>query len=268
VDWSKAKTILIIAFLLLNIFMLAMIVLASSNEPFTDDYIKYSKEFLTSKNIEVKAAVPRISRYTGKVLYSSKKYDINALCRLVFGKEIPLSENESIINIDVEEESIVLSDDELYIKDKVPEGELWFADIKSFEDRLVKYLKNIGFNESDLLPAISSETEQLKEIIFNIKYKYFRVYDQQIIARLDDKGTLTISAPNKVIKKENGKGEVISVYQVLVMGGLPSNTVVEHIDIGYRRINEGDLYGVPVWRIELDDGTILFYNGFTGEKLD
>lgn len=248
--------------------MLVMIVMASSNVLFTDDYIKYSKEFLVSKNIEVKDNVPRISRYTGKVLYSTKKYDIDTLCKLVFGKEIPLSENEGIINIEVGGERIILSDDELYIKDKIPDGELWFADIKRFEDRMVEYLKNIGFKKSDLLPAISSETEQLKEIIFNINYKNFRVYDQQITAQIDNKGTLTISAPNKVIKKENGKGEVISVHQILVMGGLPSNTVVEYIDIGYRRINEGDLYGIPVWRIELDDGTILFYNGFTGERLD
>ena len=61
---------------------------------------------------------------------------------------------------------------------------------------------------------------------------------------------------------------MISAYQILVMGGLPSNIVVENIDIGYRRISKGDLYGVPMWCITTDDGAIWFFNGFTGEKLD
>ena len=266
-DWSKTKTILIIVFLVLNIFMLVMLAFNSVNQPFTNDYVKYSKDYLTAKNIEIKAVIPRVSRNTGKVLYSTRKYDIDALCRLIFEKEIPLSESEGVLEIAVEEEMIILSEDELNIKDRIFGGELWFSDMKTFEDRLIKYLRNIGFNKSELLPAKLSETDQEKEIIFDIKYKNLHVYDQQITARVNKEGLLTISAPAKVIKKENGTGQVISAYQILVMGGLPSNIVVKNIDIGYRRISKGDLYGVPVWRIELDDGTALFYNGFTGEKL-
>lgn len=267
-DWSKAKTILIIAFLILNIFMLVMMAFNSTNEPFTNDYVRYSKDYLTAKNIEIKADISRVPRYTGKVLYSTRKYDIDALCRLVFEKEIPLSESEGVLEIVVGEEMITLSEDELNIKDRVFEGELLFRDIKTFEDRLIKYLGNVGFKKSELLPAKTSETELVKEIIFDIKYKNLHVYDQQITAQINKEGLLTLSAPAKVIKKENGTGEVISAYQILVMGGLPSNIVVENIDIGFRRISKGDLYGVPVWRIKPDDGATLFYNGLTGEKLD
>jgi len=268
VDWSKAKTILIITFLIMNIFMFCMTVFINSNKPLTDDYIKYSKDYLASRNIEIKANIPDISGYAGKVFYSIRDYDIDALCRVVFGKELPISDNGSGINIVVGEEMINISDDELYIKDKVPEGEIWFRDKNAFDDGLIKYLKNIGFDKSELLTEKSSESEHLKEKVFNIKYKNFRVYDQKITAQLNKDGFLIISAPNKIIKKDNGKREVISIYQVLVMGGLPSNIVIENTDIGYMRVSEGDLYGVPVWRVQLDDGTTMFFNGFTGEKLD
>ncbi|NLX63997.1 MAG: hypothetical protein GX022_04380 [Clostridiaceae bacterium] len=267
-DWAKAKTILIITFLILNVFMLGMTVFISTNMSFTDDYIKYSKDYLASRNIEIKANIPDISGYTGKVLYSIREYDTDALCRVVFGKELPISDNGSGINIVVGEEIINISEDELYIKDKIPEGEIWFRDKTAFEDGIIEYLKNIGFDKSELLPEKSYESEHLKEMVYNIRYKNFRVFDQRITAQLSKEGFLILTAPNKIIKKDNGKGEVISIYQILVMGGLPSNIVIENIDIGYRRISEGDLYGVPVWRIQLDDGTIMFYNGFTGEKLD
>lgn len=266
-DWSKAKTVLIVGFFLLNIFMLVMLVFTRSNNPLTDDYIKYSKDYLASKNIEVKASIPRVSRNTGKVLYSTKKYNIDVLCKLVFGTEFIFSENEDVIDIVDGEEIITLSEEELYIKDKIPEKDLWLGDMKAFEDRLIKYLKKIGFKKSDLLFTKTSETEQEKEIIFNIKYKNLLVYDQSITARLNKEGILTISAPTKVIKSENGTGDILSAYQILVMGDIPSNIVVEKIDIGYRRISKGDLYGVPMWRIELDDGTTMFYNSLTGEKL-
>lgn len=247
--------------------MLVMLVFTSSNEPFTGDYNKYSKDYLASKNIEIKANIPRISKNTGKVLYSTKKYDIDALCKLVFGTKIPLSENGEVIDIVIGEETILLSEEELYIKDKISEQELWLREMKVFEDRLIKYLRSMGFKKSDLLLVKTSETEQEKEIIFDLKYKKLQVYDQRITARLNKEGILTISAPTKVIKSENGTGNVISAYQILVMGGLPSNIVVDNIDIGYRMISEGDLYGVPAWRIELDDGTTMLYNGLTGEKL-
>ena len=267
-DWSKAKTILIIAFLILNIFMLIMLAFNSANVSITSDYIRYSKDYLTAKNIEIRADIPRVPRYTGKVLYSTREYDIDALCRLVFGKKVPLSENEGAMEIVVGEEMIIFSEDELNIKDRISEGEQWFSDIKTFEDRLIKYLKNIGFKKSELLLIKSSETEQEKELIFDVKYKNLKVYDQQITAQVNKESILTLSVPAKMIKKENGTGQVISAYQILVMGGLPSNIVVENIDIGYRRISKGDLYGVPMWCITTDDGAIWFFNGFTGEQLD
>jgi len=248
--------------------MLGISVFTNSNISFTDDYIKYSKDYLASRNIEIKAKIPDISGYKGKVIYSTRDYDIASLCRVVFGKELPISENESIINIVVGEEMINISEDEIYIKDKIPEGEIWFQDKNAFDDGLIKYLKIIGFDKSELLTEKSSESEQLKETVFDIKYKNLRVYDQKITAQLDKDGSLIVSAPNTIIKKDKGKKEVISIYQILVMGGLPSNIVIENIDIGYMRVSEGDLYGVPVWRIQLDNGTIMFYNGFTGEKLD
>lgn len=267
-DWSKAKTILLITFLILNLFMFVMILFTGSGEVLKTDYTRYAKDYLASRDIEIKADIPRVSRYTGKVLYSTKKYDRYALCRLVFGEVLPLTENENIIDMIVGEEMLNLSEDELYIKDRLTEGELWFRDFKAFENNLIKYLRDIGFNKSNLYLEKASESEQIKEIVFSLKYKKLQVFDQKITAQLNKDGILTVSAPSREIKNENGTGGVLSAYQVLVMGGLTSGSKVEKIEIGYKRINEGDLYGIPVWRIIVDDGIVMFYNGLTGERLN
>lgn len=266
-DWSRAKTILIIVFLILNIFMVFMILSTSSNEPFNNDYIRYAKDYLTSKNIEINADIPRVIRNTGKVLYSTKKYNIDALCRLVFGKEIPLSENGNIVDIKVGDEKLIISEDELYIEDRITEGDLWFRDLKTFEENIIKYLKDVGFNKSDLLLDKFSESDQVKEIVFTLKYNKLHIYDQKITAQLNKEGNLIVWAPTKELKNDNGAREVLSVYQILVMGGLPSGVNIEKIDIGYKQISKGDLYGIPVWRILPESGESIFYNGFTGERL-
>lgn len=266
-DWSKAKTILIITFLILNVFMLTMILFTGSNELFRNDYIRYAKDYLTSRDIEIKSDIPRVPKSTGKVLYATKEYNVKALCRLVFGQEIPFSDNGTPIEILFGGEKLILTDDELYIEDRLPEGELWFSDFNTFEENLINYLSNIGFNKLNVYLENFSEYEKAKEIVFTIKYKKLNVFDQQISATIDNEGKLTITAPSKEIKKENGKGEVLSAYQILVTGGLPSGVKIENIDIGYRRVSEGDLYGVPVWRIITEDGGTMFYNGYTGERL-
>ncbi|MGI6085022.1 MAG: two-component system regulatory protein YycI [Acetivibrionales bacterium] len=267
-DWSKAKTILLITFLILNIFLFVMIMFTGSNQLLKNDYTRYAKDYLASRNIEIKADIPRVSRYTGKVLYSTKKYNVQGLSRLVFGKEASVSESESAINIVVGDEMLNLTEDELYIKDRLTDRETWSGDLKIFEDKLINYLKNLEFNKSDLYLEEATESENAKNIVFTVKYKKVHVFDQQITAQLDKDGFLTISAPAKEIRKENGTGEVLSAYQVLVMGGLAPGSKVVNIDIGYRRISEGDLYGIPVWRIMSDDGVTVLYNGFTGERLD
>ncbi|NLL97639.1 MAG: hypothetical protein GX227_11090 [Clostridiaceae bacterium] len=266
-DWSKAKTILIIALLLLNVFLLVMIMFTNPASLLTDNYKKYAINYLLSRDIEINTDVPSFSRPVSKIIYTTKEYDPERLCKLVFGEVMPYSLNGNGFYIKNEEESISLSEDLLLINDKLSDGKYLFANPNKLIKSLQKYLRELGFNKSSIIMGEIEDKDDSIQIIFNLKYKNNMVFDQIIMARLNSDGLLTIWAPAKNVSKGNGVSDILSAYQILVTGGLPSGTKIENVDFGYKQISEGDIYGNPVWRVILNDGTVIYYNAYTGVKL-
>ncbi|HHW21347.1 MAG TPA: hypothetical protein GXX26_00485 [Clostridiaceae bacterium] len=266
-DWSRAKTILIIVLLLLNVFLLVMIMFTNPATMFSDSYRKYAIDYLKSKDIEVNADIPVISKQVGRIIYISREYDPQKLCKLVFGGIVPASFNQKEFYIENGEESIGLSEDVLLIKDKLNDGRDLYSDPDKFGKRLMDYLKELGFSKNSIIMGDMEEKDGSIQITFNLKYKNSVVFDQTITARLNSEGLLTLWAPTKDVSKGNGASEILSAYQVLVTAGLPSGTRIEHVDFGYKQISEGDIYGNPVWRVILNDGTVMYYNAYTGVKL-
>lgn len=268
-DWSKAKTILITAFFLLNIFLFIMIILTNSGGIFQSDYITHAQNFLASKDIKINADIPKTTGLVGKVLYSVKEYDPLILSRLVFGFSVPASiEKGNTFKIEYESEMIELTEDELIIVDKLNKGANFFNNTKMFEKELYKYLNKLGFKKLDLLDRETEEFGNEKKFIYTVKYKNSLIFDLQISVKLSNEGVMTLSLPTKEVNKQNGQSEILSAYQLVVTAGLPSGVTIEAVDFGYKQVFEGDLYGNPVWRVILNNGDILYYNAYTGELLN
>jgi len=266
-DWSRAKTILIIILLLLNVFLLVMIVFTNPSTMFSDNYKNYAIDYLQARDIAVSNDIPDFSRPVSKIIYTTRQYDPEKLCKLVFGKTMPASLNQNGFYIKNGEESISLTEDLLLINDFLSDGLQLFSDHEKFKKRLSGYLKEIGFSKNSIIMGGIEEKEEAVQMVINLKYKNNMVFDQIITARLNSEGLLTLWAPTKDVSKGNGASEILSAYQVLVTAGLPSGTRIEHVDFGYKQISEGDIYGNPVWRVILNDGTVMYYNAYTGVKL-
>lgn len=266
-DWSRAKTILIIVLLFLNIFLLAMIIFSNPASLFAGNYNKYALDYLKSRNIGVNTGIPNFSGPAGKIIYTTREFNTEKICILVFGGTLPVSYNGNDFHIEKGEESISLSGDLLHINDKLPDGGELFNDSGKLMKRLLKYLKELGFKRKNIIAGEIENKDGAIQVEFYLKYKNNMVFDQIITARLDSKGFLTIWAPAKDICKGNGKGDILSAYHVLVTGGLPSGVTIEDVDFGYKQVSESDIYGTPVWRVILNDGTVLYYNAYTGTRL-
>jgi hypothetical protein len=63
------------------------------------------------------------------------------------------------------------------------------------------------------------------------------------------------------------ENEILSAWNILAVAGIRENSVISDMSFGYKRINEGELYDSPVWRIRFSDGTEVFYNAYTGEEI-
>ncbi len=266
-DWSKAKTILIVTLLLLNIFLLAMIIFTNTDGLFTSNYNRYAIDYLRSRDIKINTDIPSISGSVGKIIYTTKEYNPDELCVKVFGDVVSSSVNGNNFYIEFGEESINLSENLLIITDKLSDGKELFSQPERLKDKLVKYLEDLDFSKKNIVAGEIKDIGGNKEMKFYFKYKNNFIFDHEITARLSSDGLLTLWVPTKNINNGNGANEILPAHQILVMSGLSSGIGIDKVDFGYKQISEGDIYGNPVWRVILDDGTTIFYNAYTGVML-
>lgn len=268
-DWARAKTILIVTFFLLNIFLFIAILYTNSGLRFQSEYTRYAKEFLESRRIRIDTRIPEIRGKAEIINYSSREYDLDQLSEIVFGYQASKAESESSILISEGNESISIQGDVLTITDELSDGIDLFNDQTKFSQRILEYLNNIGYQKDTLNLQTVEETDKIKRVKYLLKYKNGLLFDQEIIAELSSVGVLSLSLTAKEAKQTNSPNpyEIMSAYQVLVMGNLPEGSVIQNMDFGYRKIGQDELYDSPVWRVVLSNGTTMYFNADTGEKL-
>ena len=265
-DWSKAKTILIVVFLILNVFLLFTALYANSSHGF-QDYARYAEEYLRQRNIEIDAKIPQITGQKGNIVYEARDFDFSQLTRYVFGHEVARTVTENSTVFAEDDNRIELTEDELMITSSLSDDSDRFKNSKAFLQMVYSFLDDIGYPQNNLTLQSSEETESTKAYVFNLKYKNDVLFDQFIRVDFQSDGLLTITVPAKEVKRVNHfNSDILSAYQVLVMGGLPDGSVVKDVSFGYKQMSKGELFDTPAWRFLLSDGTVYFFDAYTGEK--
>ncbi|MCX7772954.1 MAG: two-component system regulatory protein YycI [Clostridia bacterium] len=266
-DWSKAKTILIIVFLLLNIFLMTTIFYTNSSLRFQSDYTKYAKDYLASKEITLKGSIPSGPAKAGTLDYIAKTYDFKKITAKVFGHEVTQSiANNAVLYAEGEEE-ISLTGDILIIHDRISEGSLLYRDPEKFAEESMNYLADIGYSRSSLYIENQAGNGDEKSLLIGQMYNNGVLFDLPISVSLTPNGLLKVSAPAKEVKKVNRQFDIISPYQLLVMSNLTNRSTIKKIEFGYHRLSEGEIYDSPIWRITMDDNSFIYYDAQKGEKL-
>jgi regulatory protein YycI of two-component signal transduction system YycFG len=267
-DWAKAKTIFIIVFLLLNIFLFGTILYTNSDLRFQSDYTRYAKQYLESRNITIESRIKNRTGEVGNLIYIAKRFNFNQLTRLVFGHDVsPVKENETVVYQE-QDEKIMSMADTLYIRDKLSDGIDIFQDSKAFSNKVYKILNEAGYSRANLQLEAQGESKDAKWMNFILKFKNGLLFDQVITVSIDNEGFITLTLPaREVTGISDYKEEILSAYQVLVMGNLPEGSHIKSVDFGYIQASEGELYDSPVWRILFINGETSFFNAYTGEKL-
>ncbi len=267
-DWAKAKTIFIIVFLLLNIFLLSTNIFTNSDLRFQSDYTRYAKAYLDSRDIQIDSRIKDRTGKVGSLIYAAKRFNFDQLTEFIFGKKISLSEESDTIVYKEEEEKLMLVGEELYIQKKLDDADRLFNDSKAFSRKVYKMLKDMGYSKANLYLKSQDQSADEQWMNFLLKYQNGLLFDQEITVRLNKNGFLTMLLPTREVKQTSSvKEEVLSAYQVLVMGELPEGAHVKCVDFGFRQTGEGEYYYSPVWRILFTNGDIYYYDAYTGVKL-
>ncbi|HOQ76754.1 MAG TPA: two-component system regulatory protein YycI [Thermoclostridium sp.] len=264
-EWSKAKSILIFLFAILNIFLLSSILWNESRSRPGADYIKHVENLLESRNIRIECKVPSYSADSGSVVYSDTSIDETSVVDYFLGHDAAdAGTGEKVWRNDGK--VLEIGNNIIVFKDSSPDTGLDIGDSRAVSAELMKVLKGLGMKQKDYVPDVWQEQDGRLHVRYVKKYMgqlLFDVYADFIVSS----GGIECAAivPGEV-NHTLAESEILSAWHILALAKIRENSVITDICFGYKRINEGELYDSPVWRIRFSDGSELFYNAYTGEE--
>ncbi|MCX7747143.1 MAG: two-component system regulatory protein YycI [Clostridia bacterium] len=278
-DWSKTKNILIITFLVLNIFLLINVVNSKYDGNISKSKINNTIKILENSGVTLKdCSIPDKNINNVILRYTDAKFDMKTAAKGLFGSEKPIntlvSGGDPIIN---ESKSVTLrKDNTLVYTDKSPAEAISLSNKYELEQYGRTIIKKMGFNSSEYY--LDRYTETIGEnksitLTFRQNYKRFIVFDNYITATITEKGLTYLECSYKEPANISSRNEkVVPAYKILLDNMSSGNkAVIISIDVGFKsgydEAKETNLMGGLVWRIKLEDGIDKYYSAIDGEEI-
>lgn len=276
-DWSKAKNILIIAFIITNIF-LAYVLINSRNveAPLVGDvFIEDVKSFLLEKNIKLSVEVPK--NIPSLPLFSMKyeTYDSKDIANRFLGEDYTTETIKgNIYYIYKDKRVAVRNGNEIVYEDSSKNHKYNSLNTQIAKDIADKFIKDKGFDFGDYSLSIAvykdnayyiEYTKMIDDYYFEKSYMKFTIsltginkferYWIESAEPYDSTRVTIMSAPRALLKlltMEEAYGKTIEDISICYY--LDPQKYIGASDPGNTKGGKA----TPAWRIIFNDGTKLF----------
>lgn len=280
-DWSKAKNILIIAFILSNLLLLYVFIGDRRVDETTvkDDFIEEVIVLLENKDIKLATQIPKDIPYLSALTVVYEKTNMEKLNKDFFENTGTINNTKNYIGkINKDLESLVLMNRKLILYENHDE-EKRYKDLNQKEAIRIaeEFLKNKGFNSLDTILTYVREEEETYFL------EYSKVYEDILVERaftsfqIDERGVKRFERL-WLNTKDIGKTDIyISTAPKSILGLLDKEEIygrtIEDISLCYYFDPEKHEYledlgeakegkAVPAWRIEFDNGDKVFLDEY------
>lgn len=273
-DWSRAKNILILVFIALNIFLFSFIMISDRKDKAISAAIRDTEKILSVNNIRLECKIPDFSRDMGILDYSDAVIDREKIAKELLGTDTvdsgkindgqPISANGGTLTFTGNSSFV-------FKGYKKIEG-LNISNQKEAEKYLRNLCSNIGISLSGyLLDEAENEPDgSIRLTLVNTYKKSFKVFDSYIKACLSKDGLKEMECNVKNIGEENGSAQILAAYQILLANFHQPDTVIKSIEFGFKGYKpEYDSKGyscIPVWRVRTQSGE-SYFKAYTGEEI-
>lgn len=279
-EWAKAKSIIILLLLAMNIFLFSRIQLEYGGQGLSREAVANMAEILQSRGVEITCKVPLYDRDTPRLEFGNGVFDVAEQVQSFLGFSLtsdnrlgstdPVFENRS--------KKLAFNGPNAFVyEDKSPEDNVDIRNIKEAEKYLKRFLKEKKISLRGHIPDGEPELQQ-EGIIFSYteKYKGFLVFDNKIKAVVSSKGVtrLEVSHRNVIRFYPDPIKDIYTAYQVLMENFDGSEkTVVSAIDLGYKDAGTEEQNGLksseqlPVWRIKVN-GRYRYFGASDGREIE
>jgi hypothetical protein len=155
----------------------------------------------------------------------------------------------------------------IIFEDSSPGAVIDIEDRDAVEGELKKTLQGLGMKQNDYVPDTWHEQDGRLYIRYIKKYRGHLLFDIYADFIISPKGMEYAAIIPGEVGYTLAEGEILSAWHILALSKIQENSVITDMSFGYKRINEGELYDSPVWRIRLSDETDLFFDAYTGEEV-
>ncbi len=286
-DWSKAKTILIIMFLIADIFLGYQYINQNqqSSPTITQESINETVDYLKKQNIFIQGPIPNKAIQMPNIKVKYKSFHQEEIMNTFFAN------NDKAPNVISDKENLIIEDDKIQIQIK-KEKELYYLNktIHMQQGEIDEAAcKKLAENFLSKVGIYGAATEVVKNNIADgyivmsgvQRYKGLFVDGTQIEMMVNEEGVYkaTLLWFGDIKPNESKTKPVISALKALEMASKVLTDKYDNVNIfeikqGYyfgtneleqfdlKMIEEGT--AVPVWRIKADKATI-FINAYNGQ---
>lgn len=277
VDWARVKTILIIVFLIVNIFLILKLVEKGSNREFTGHEIESIKQLLGKNNIEMQVQVPSRFEFMQRIKVT-EGLEGNALADKLLGA------GKWSAKTDSDGEKKFISENKELKVNKDGQFEYKISNVKfnqktlnesMVEEQVYKVLRTYIKIDDYRLDGISKNKNGYS-LKFNYLYKGQEIFNNSITVEVVDTGSITITQGLIDLSGYTGKSEKVTPIDSLVelIKYTEGKTTVKSLTLGYYAdvskngeiIKYGKTNADPAWKIETDKGLYIF-DGINGTLL-
>ena len=274
-DWSKAKNILIIAFIITNLFLIFNIQsnLYQNNalSVLKDRNIEDVVSILEEKNIKVEAEIPRILLQMPVLDVEYETYNEEKVAQR-FGQEGIISDTNSEEHVEVTKNKIIIyknNSREIRIKD---------LNESRAREEAESFIKDLGYMGQDVEYWNTFSVGEQYEVIFKQKYKGYFLEKSYMRLIITQAGVTEFERMwLKPLHLGEHKNEIMPATKALlkalnVLGDREQETIITEISLGYlfdpskisltnwENIKSGR--ALPAWRMTLEDGETIFIDAY------
>ena len=280
-EWIKAKNILIVIFVMLNIFLAVTLINSYRGSDIPQSAIDNTLKVLKQRGVAVDCELPLYNKQMGTLIYENTGLDKEIITKKFLGDNTKVSDAP---DKGITQGTMILTfKDEYSFTYENSEPKDSINKLSSSEE-VEKYIKDkfkeIGIPISDFSfdRAAEDVNSGQKTYIYRQKYKECWIYKNEIALQLSTKGISSITCRYRQVNSITKGKKIIPAYQVLLKNFIGKNNItINKVDIGYVEnvMEEGTktLDDIPAWRVQIfdkDKGEYdePFFKAYTGEMLE
>lgn len=278
-DFSRAKTIFIVVFAALNIFLFYFLGLYRNGSSVSKEVLENTVLILERGGITLDCDIPLSNRSMKNLLLSKDESCLyNVALKLLNDDSVKADtiRNKSITR---GSKTIGIYGNTLRYQNLAPEEYLPVLDQKEIEKYAEKLLKDIGINISHYkLDSYAKKSDGTIRIKYIEAYKGYLVFGNIIDMVIGSKGLTSLEYSSKKIKglSAGSSVTVMQAYQVLLKNqanlAYAGPAVIKGLDIGYgmpEEVNdEMEEYSEGLyWRVVLESGAEKYFEAQNGEMV-